>query len=1317
MSVGEWLNTVIRPSDDCEDESLWSGNADRGADDRSGPGSRSRDDDWGPDTYRDESRRRRGRGFDDGRQHEFHRDDPRPSGFHQDFRQDLNQDFIVSDRDRNANSQRAWPPNAALRRDDRKFADERGQNLPREDPKGDGLRRSKRRRRDPAPEATSRHDSRDEDRGYIRYADAPRRQSGRDDNWGRGGARERDRDVDSPAPQSHRGDDWQRVTYPNGPGRAPEHEREDQFRLNFRYDDRERGQQPETTSRPYERREPQQRAVQRESSPYPEVGSGRPYREPESASRRQRERYEGVAAAAAPKNDGDALVDKAVAEITARQRALDTDVAAQIKARQRVLDGEMAAAGFPVAAARAAGDVAAAMPAARLAESYAEPWMAAPLTTAPAAAEKSSIAEPAPPALPVSPEQVRSEWKNWDWKSPGPQSTSPAAPALDLSNLEAQLRAITARIEALRPSSELETAINGLRTDLADIARSLTEALPRRALESLEIEVKALAERIDHTRQSGVETTTLAGIEHGLAEVREALRGLTPAEGLVGFEEAVKALDRKVDAIVAKDDPAALQQLETAIGALRGIVSHVASSDALNKVAEDVRALSAKVDGVANNAANLPALSAIEKRIDMLASALNASTEAGHAVPRELEKLLSGLIEKLEWVQLTQTDHTALTHLEDRIAALVKRLDASDARLGLLEGVERGLADLLVYIEQLRGANGVAGSPKSAVAAGNVAQEVATIEQTGHRTQHSFEDSLEDVHGTVEHVVDRLAMIESDMRVDRTRLAPAEDAPAQISALQRAYAREPVAAVSLEPAFSEVARRPEPPSHRLAAVAAARKPIDPNLPPDHPLEPRAAGRSGQSSSAAERIAASEALAGSKPPVIADPSGGKADFIAAARRAARAATATDEKPRGKTAAGNPAPAKNRSERLRTLIVAAAVVVIVVGGFHIISRLFEDGSGAPANLQTDTPRIQTPQVQTEPPRMQSVPAQVPPEPQVEPPHVQTEPPPPPATATGANSTSLPRTLPVPPPGLDAAQSPGTSPPASAPGTGTGIGPQSPLNDAAPSAAAAPAAGAPLDITGSVHGGSAPRSPTPPTADGKLPLAIGGPALRLAALAGDPAAAYEVATRYAEGRGVPASNEEAAHWFEIAAKTGLAPAQFRLGGLYEKGLGVKKDLAAARDLYRAAADKGHGKAMHNLAVLFAEGVDGKADYRTAAQWFRKAADHGITDSQYNLAVLYARGVGVEQNFAEAYKWFSLAGKEGDQDAARKRDEIASHLDQGTLAAARATVEKWAPLPQPADAVTVRGTWDAPAAAAPMVKPKPRSAKAQTGDAQKIN
>ncbi len=232
-----------------------------------------------------------------------------------------------------------------------------------------------------------------------------------------------------------------------------------------------------------------------------------------------------------------------------------------------------------------------------------------------------------------------------------------------------------------------------------------------------------------------------------------------------------------------------------------------------------------------------------------------------------------------------------------------------------------------------------------------------------------------------------------------------------------------------------------------------------------------------------------------------------------------------------------------------------------------------------------------------------------------------------------------------------------------------------------------------------------PVPPAADAdKLPATIGGPTLRAAAAAGDSAAEYEVASRFAEGRGVAVSNEQAAHWLQHAAEQGSAPAEFRLGGLYEKGIGVKKDLTKARDLYTAAADKGNGKAMHNLAVLYAEGISGPADYKTAAQWFRKAADRGITDSQYNLAILYARGIGVEQNYAESYKWFTLAANHGDADAGKKRDEIAAHLDTQSLAAAQAAAQKWTAAAQPDEAINVKtppGGWDMQAAK-PAPKPK---------------
>ena len=264
--------------------------------------------------------------------------------------------------------------------------------------------------------------------------------------------------------------------------------------------------------------------------------------------------------------------------------------------------------------------------------------------------------------------------------------------------------------------------------------------------------------------------------------------------------------------------------------------------------------------------------------------------------------------------------------------------------------------------------------------------------------------------------------------------------------------------------------------------------------------------------------------------------------------------------------------------------------------------------------------------------------------------------------------------------------------------------------PQAAATPVTAS--DITGSI--------PILPAAGGKLamiavpagerlPDGIAGPALRAAALKGDPAAAYEIGMRFAEGKGIAPNLDEAAKWYDRAAQAGVVPAIFRLGSFYEKGLSVKKDVDIARRYYLQAAERGSAKAMHNLAVLDADGGGKGADYKSAAQWFRKAADRGVADSQFNLGILYARGIGVEQNLAESFKWFSLAAAQGDADSGRKRDDIAKRLDAQSLAAARLAIQTFTPEPQPDDAVNVAapaGGWD-PAQANPT-KPAGKQAAA---------
>jgi localization factor PodJL len=458
-------------------------------------------------------------------------------------------------------------------------------------------------------------------------------------------------------------------------------------------------------------------------------------------------------------------------------------------------------------------------------------------------------------------------------------------------------------------------------------------------------------------------------------------------------------------------------------------------------------------------------------------------------------------------------------------------------------------------------------------------------------------------------------------------------------------------------------------------------PINSDLPPDHPLEP-GTQPPGRALSPSERIAASEDAISELSPATSPEPVSTSSFIAAARRAAQAAAnapATAKPSRAATlnesiraaAKGSPITSK-----IRSLLVGASVVVIVLGSFRMAMTLL-DGSSSTA---------------PKPVAERSAPLTPPP----------------------ANDRKS-EIAPAAPPSMTS-PTPIDRQTLNAPPANIGTADSDAANDVPPSAAGT----ATPDVTGSIPAQRNSDATLPPTATSgatvqipaseKLPESIGGATLRSAALKGDPAAAYEVATRFAEGKGVTANLDEAAKWYDRAAQGGIVPAIFRVGTLYEKGISVKKDVDTARRYYLMAAERGSAKAMHNLAVLDADGGGKGADYRSASQWFRNAAERGVADSQFNLGILYARGIGVEQNFAESFKWFSHAAAQGDSDAGRKRDDVAKRLDAQSLATAKLAVQNFAPVKQPDDAVNVAspaGGWDAPLAKTTSAK-LPRTARA---------
>ncbi|GEC15770.1 tetratricopeptide repeat protein [Nitrobacter winogradskyi] len=904
-------------------------------------------------------------------------------------------------------------------------------------------------------------------------------------------------------------------------------------------------------------------------------------------------------------------------------------------------------------------------------------------------------------------------------RAPSSYSSAPAAStmrtprqAADFSSLERQLFKITSQIESLQRPDGIEQSIAAFRIELAGIRHVITEAMPRRAIESLENEIRSLSQRIEEVRQNGSDGQALANIERALKEIYDALRSLKPAEQLSGFDEAIRNLGNKIDSIVrGSGDSSMMQQLESAIGALRGIVSNVASNDALERLGNDLNMLSSKVDQLGRPAGDGDFYAALEQRMAALTQTLeNRESPASGSSFEQLEETVRALSERLDRLPAGHDSSSALAHLEQRVSMLLERLETAGEPSGSHLGrVEEGLQDILHCLErQQAGLAAMSESgPRSAVPTMDsevveaIKRELSEMRFCQSETDRHTQDSLEAVHNTLEHVVDRLAMIESDLRAVHTMPARAE--PSRGGIMPERTANLPPKPELPNPVLSQTAPQPTPARtataapipraiadalipketfdpDRVAPSATAPSPrpaIDPKLPPDHPLEPgtRPAGRAATPS---ERIAASESETGDVAETSREKSG--SSFIAAARRAAKAAAATapppDKAGRTKVAIEPARPATGGSDistKIRSLLVAASVVVIVLSSFKFAMTLLD--SSPRATLSESDPAAPVTK--------------------------------PPADTEGNAGPEIPQ-----PPSM-IAPTPIDRQSMIAPPAGDSAAPAENPSDAVP--ASRPDTPSP-DVTGAIPGGHTTEpAATPPAAS--LPDSIGGTPLRSAALQGDPAASFEVGVRYAEGKGVTVNYEEAAKWYERAAHAGIVPAMFRLGALHEKGLGTSKDVDTARRYYVQAANGGNAKAMHNLAVLDADGGGKGADYTSAATWFHKAAERGIADSQYNLGILYARGIGVEQNLAKSYKWFSLAAAQGDVDSGRKRDEVAKRLDPPSLAAAKLAVQTFVVTPQPSDAVGVpspAGGWDS-AAAKPRAKPAPgKSARAHAAMAR---
>jgi localization factor PodJL len=918
-------------------------------------------------------------------------------------------------------------------------------------------------------------------------------------------------------------------------------------------------------------------------------------------------------------------------------------------------------------------------------------------------------------------------------------------PAEQLAGFDEAIRNLGGKIDLIvrdDPDTlqQLEGAITALRAIVANVASNDT-------LTRLGGDLQALSSRVDQLAQSG--GASFAALELRIAELTTTLENRErPAvsDHSDHLEGALRALSERIEHLpVSNDSSTAFAHIEGAVRALSDRFDHLPvsndSSAAFAHIEGAVRALSDRLDHlpVSNDSSAAfahieGAVRALSDRLDHLPVSNDSSAAFDH-----LAGAVRALSGRLDHMSVGNDSSAAIAHLEQRVSYLLERLEksASDPRAGDLGRVEQGLHEILRHLERQQSSFAALTDPGRGAAVPMDSELVDTLKRELSEMRFSqseidrhTQDSLEVVHNTLGHVVDRLAMIEGDLRTTRvapvapqaatpplallqaampraaTPMQPASPpqprpelpnpAASQFVAAPRQFGAPPAepAATTIPKTISDILDPHGMPEARAASTPAAeirvqptRAVIDPELPPDHPLEPGTRPH-GRIPSPSERIAASENAISEISSSAREPAS-TSNFIAAARRAAQAAAAApaaNKASRGRPDPGQAGPAQASTgitSKIRAFLVAASVVVIVLSSFKMAMTLLEGGSPPlPKEVSSEAAPLAPAPAESE-----SRPAT-----------------PAPALPSLTSPTPIGRQpLTAPAPSAGRQSTPDSAPAAAQPS----LAPTAPATDVTGTLAIPQASAAPT-----LPASNRKLAPVPIPASERLPDAIGGSALRTAALKGDASAAYEIGVRYAEGKGVAMNFDEAAKWYDRAAQAGVVPAAFRLGTLYEKGLSVKKDLDAARRYYLQAAERGNAKAMHNLAVLDADGGTKGADYKSAAQWFRKAAERGVADSQFNLGILYARGIGVEQNLAESFKWFSLAAAQGDADSGRKRDDVAKRLDPQSLAAATLAIQTFAPEGQPDDAINVAsppGGWDsAPAlAAAARRAAKPVSAK----------
>ncbi|GJE16512.1 tetratricopeptide repeat protein [Methylobacterium marchantiae] len=820
------------------------------------------------------------------------------------------------------------------------------------------------------------------------------------------------------------------------------------------------------------------------------------------------------------------------------------------------------------------------------------------------------------------------------------ESIGGLATGRDVGALEQAMRSLVTGVQRAQEPADLAAIaapIELIRVQVARLADDVAENVHARVA----TDVERLAAKVDGALSGSTpgfaDRDALGDLFRELDEIRRLIASLAGPERIQSLAQGLQAISAQITELQG-----GVTGEGTNMAELRPLLEEIRTglrTPPSGGIEEQIQAMGAKLDALrdGNSAGGGNHSDEIIGRIDALADKVERASvnpvgdligrleDLGETLRRpvvpggdlaSIHGMLHDLAEKLDRVGGSAGPRAeGLDVLEKQVLALASRIDTRDADPALA-GLERTMSDLLTQVSALRDEAPIEAAVERATR-NAVAESIGTTGDTGElgllrasladlrAQQAASEQRMQATLDGVHSALDKLVGRLGSLSGDAPLSGGRSATPQDLA--DRLIAATGRVDERAPMQVGPVARRPDAPR-----ISPTTEPFELGRVSDQPLEP------GARRPSLERSA--EATTETAPSIDSDI---KTSFIAAARRAAQAAQneaaiaarSPDIRTRVSSDIAPGTAPGGRTARLRAeldkrrkpLLLGLAAIVLALGALQAVnSRRIEPDASSAQVAEAKVAPVEPAESEVKPPAASA--ARPDPE------------------TTQSISEAAPQAPPATIPSEKATQ---------------------PVRRSVPRVAA---------LTNLANDLSA--------------VPTGLAQLRKAAIEGDGASVYDLASRAADGRGMPRDFAVAAKLFEALAEAGYAPAQYKLGGLYEKGSGVVRDLAQAKLWYGRAAEQGHARSMHNIAVIYAENpsANGKPDYTTASQWFRRGAEYGMRDSQYNLAVLYARGLGLQQDLVQSYLWFSAAAAQGDDDAGKKRDDVAAKLSPRDLATAQA-------------------------------------------------